>query len=149
MNTYREEIGNKLNVLLEKNYEAEKGFKKAAEHTDNKFLKGYFERKSKEKYVFGHELKTEIISYGQDVEKKDSITAKAHRTWIDVKVLFSSDSEEAILEETVRGEKFAIKEYAEVLEELTLPPSTAVILKKQKSAIELGLTNMKTLEDLA
>ncbi|WP_298486942.1 PA2169 family four-helix-bundle protein [uncultured Maribacter sp.] len=149
MNTYREAIGNKLNNLLEKTYDAEKGFKKAAEKTNNAFLKGYFDRKTKERYNFGQELKTEIKAYGQEVETGDSMAAKAHRTWIDIKTLFATDNEEAILEEAIRGEKAAVKEYTEVLNDTTLPPSTAHVLGKQKKAIEIGITNIKTLEDLA
>ena len=42
MSTYTEEVGNKLNELLEKTYDAEKGFKKAAENTENPQLKAFF-----------------------------------------------------------------------------------------------------------
>ena len=148
MNTYTETIGNKLNDLLEKTYDAEKGFKKAAENIDNSYLKGFFERKAKQRYTFGHELKTEIKSFGQDVEKGDSMTSKAHRTWMDLKAMFSSNSEEAMLEEAIRGENAAVKEYKEVLNETALPQSTALLLKKQCNAIEVGFNNIKTLEDI-
>jgi len=149
MSTYSETIGNKLNDLLEKTYDAEKGFKKAAENTDNTSLKGYFEHKAQERYDFGHELKTEIKSFGQEVGKGDSVTAKAHRAWMDVKALFSSDNDEAMLEEAIRGEKAATEEYADVLNETALPPSTAQILTKQRHAIEVGLNKIKRLEDIA
>ncbi len=149
MSTYSETIGSKLNDLLEKTYDAEKGFKKAAENVENSYLKSYFERKAQERYNFGHELKSEIKSLGQEVDKGDSLTAKAHRSWMDVKALFSSDNEESMLEEAIRGEKAAVEEYADVLQETTLPPSTESILMKQRNAIEVGLNNIKTLEDLS
>lgn len=57
MNTYTQEVGQKLNALLEKTYDAEKGFKKAAENIENNSLKIYFNRKAEERYTFGHELK--------------------------------------------------------------------------------------------
>lgn len=148
MGTYTETIGNKLNDLLEKTYDAEKGFKKAAENTEHARLKSYFERKSKERYDFGHELKDEIHSFGQEVDKGDSLTSKAHRAWMDVKALFSSDNEEAMLEEAIRGEKAAVEEYEEVLKETALPPSTGTLLMKQKQTIESGLSTIKRLEDL-
>lgn len=148
MSTYSETIGSKLNDLLEKTYDAEKGFKKAAENTEHSNLKAYFERKAHERYKFGHELKSEIQSYGQEVDAGDSITSKAHRTWMDVKALFSSDNEESMLEEAIRGEKASVEEYEDVLRESTLPPSTATLLNKQKSAIEGGLSTIKRLEDL-
>ncbi len=55
MSTYSETIGSKLNDLLEKTYDAEKGFEKAAENTKHSNLKAYFERKAQERYDFGHE----------------------------------------------------------------------------------------------
>ena len=149
MSTYTENVSEKLNDLLEKTYDAEKGFKKAAEHTDHTALKSYFEGKAKQRYDFGHELKSEIKSYGQEVDKGDSLTGKAHRAWMDAKALFSSDNEEAMLKEAIRGEKASIEEYEDVLEDTTLVSTTSAILRNQKQAIEAGLTTIKTLEDLS
>ncbi|SIQ01410.1 ferritin-like domain-containing protein [Maribacter ulvicola] len=148
MSTYTEEVGEKLNDLLEKTYDAEKGFKKAAENTDNVQLKSYFESKAKQRYDFGHELKTEMMSFDKQIDKGDSFTGKAHRAWMDVKALFSLDDAEAMLEEATRGEKAAIEEYEEVLKETSLPSNTATILRNQKEAIRNGLSNIKTLEDI-
>ncbi|MFS4469768.1 ferritin-like domain-containing protein [Maribacter sp. 2210JD10-5] len=149
MSTYTESVGNKLNDLLEKTYDAEKGFKKAAENTNNSALKSYFNGKAQQRYDFGHELKSEIKSFGQEVDKGGSFTGKAHRTWMDVKAMFSSDNEEAMLEEAIRGEKASIEEYNEVLNETSLPTSTSQVLNKQKVAIENGLSTINTLEDLS
>ncbi|MGO4920039.1 ferritin-like domain-containing protein [Maribacter spongiicola] len=148
MSTYTEQVGEKLNELLEKTYDAEKGYKKAAENTENDQLKSFFDSKASQRYDFGHELKAEIKSFGQEIDKGDSITGKAHRAWMDVKALFSSDSAEAMLEEAIRGEKAAIEEYEEVLKETSLPSTTATILRSQKEAIQNGLSNIKMLESI-
>ena len=111
MGTYTENVGKKLNELLEKTYDAEKGFKKAAENVEHTALKTYFNQKAQERYNFGHELKSEIKAFNQDVDKGGSLTGKAHRAWMDVKSLFSSNDEESMLEEAIRGEKSAIEEY--------------------------------------
>ncbi|WP_396632799.1 PA2169 family four-helix-bundle protein [Maribacter sp. R86514] len=148
MSTYTEEVGNKLNDLLEKTYDAERGFKKAAENTENAQLKSYFETKAQQRYDFGHELKSEFKTFGQEIDKGDSVTGKAHRAWMDVKALFSLDSAEAMLEEAIRGEKAAIEEYDDVLEDTSLPSTTATVLTSQKQAIKNGLSNIKMLEDI-
>ncbi|MEP2280514.1 PA2169 family four-helix-bundle protein [Maribacter sp.] len=148
MSTYTEEVGNKLNELLEKTYDAEKGFKKAAENTENMPLRSFFETKAKQRYDFGHELKSEIKTFGQEIDKGDSMTGKAHRAWMDVKALFALDNAEAMLEEAIRGEKSAIEEYDDVLEDTSLPSTTATILRSQKEAIKNGLSNIKMLEDI-
>lgn len=148
MSTYTEEVGNKLNALLEKTYDAEKGFKKAAENVNNPSLKSYFKNKAQERYNFGHELKREIRSFNQDVDKGGSLTGKAHRAWMDVKSLFSNDDEESMLEEAIRGEKAAVDEYEDVLKETSLPLSTKSILQSQKNIINDGLAKINELEDI-
>lgn len=149
MKTYTEEVGEKLNDLLEKTYDAEKGFKKASENVNNAALKSYFTKKAQERYNFGHELKSELNAFGQEIDKGGSINGSVHRTWMDVKALFSSDNEESMLEEAIRGEKSAINEYSAVINETSLPNSTKSILESQKNRIENGLSTIKTLEDLS
>ncbi|REG87803.1 ferritin-like domain-containing protein [Winogradskyella sediminis] len=148
MATYTEQVGNKLNDLLEKNYDAEKGYAKAAENTEHSGLRTFFNRKSQERRTFGHDLKSEIRSFGQEVDKGGSFTGSAHRTWMDVKALFSADNEESMLEEAIRGEKASVNEYEEVLQESTLPSSTKSILESQKNQIQSDLSNVKSLENL-
>jgi len=149
MKSYTEQVGNKLNVLLEKTYDAEKGYKKAAENVKNESLKTFFNNKAKQRYDFGHELKTEIKSFGQEVDKGGSITGDAHRAWMDVKAVFSTDNEESMLEEAIRGEKSSVEEYTEVLNETSLPSSTQNLLATQKQKIEGSLSTIKSLEDLS
>ncbi|WP_299669720.1 PA2169 family four-helix-bundle protein [uncultured Polaribacter sp.] len=148
MSTYTEEVGEKLNALLEKTYDAEKGFKKAAENIENKSLKRYFNMKAEERYSFGHDLKKEIRSFNQEVDKGGSLTGTVHRAWMDIKALFSLDNEESMLEEAITGEKAAVEEYEDILKEISLPSSTIELLEAQKKKIELGLHNIKSLEDI-
>jgi len=148
MSTYTEEVGKKLNNLLEKTYDAEKGFNKAAENIEHAPLKSYFRKKAQERLNFGRELKQEIRSFNQDVDKGGSVTGTAHRAWMDVKSLFSANDEESMLNEAIRGEKAAIEEYVEVLNDTSLPISTKSILQSQKTTINNGLAKINTLEDL-
>lgn len=137
-----------LNGLLERIHDGEKGFKKASEHTDHFFLKGYFEKKSKERFNFGNELKNEISMYGVHDDESGSFEGAAHRTWMDIKAFFSIDNDESMLEAAITGEKAALEEYNDILKESTLPLSTRAILLKQKEAIEDDLRTIKKLEDL-
>ncbi|MGJ8592604.1 MAG: ferritin-like domain-containing protein [Aquaticitalea sp.] len=149
MSQYTDTVGNRLNDLLEKTYDAEKGFKKASENAKHAGLKSYFGNKAQERYDFGHQLKSELKSFGQEPDKGGSVTGAAHRTWMEVKSWFSADEDESMLEEAIRGEKASVEEYREVLEETTLPVSTKEILLQQKNTIEKGLSNIKRLEDLS
>ncbi|MBJ2172659.1 PA2169 family four-helix-bundle protein [Aureibaculum sp. A20] len=148
MTKYREIVGDKLNAILEKNFDAENGYTKAASNAKNEALKNFFKNKAQERNYFKSELKSEVASFGQKFETSGSITGAAHRTWMDVKALFSSENDESMLEEAIRGEKASVQEYDDVLKETSLPLSTQNILLKQKSQIEKTLSTIKTLEDL-
>lgn len=148
MSNYTDKLGNQLNDILEKNYDAEKGFKQAADNAKHAGLKAYFNSKAQERYNFGHQIKSELKLFGQEPDKGGSATGAAHRTWMEVKSWFASDDDEAMLEEAIRGEKASVEEYTEVINETTLPGSTKQLLQTQKDTIVQGLSNIKRLEDL-
>ncbi|MEO2063269.1 MAG: PA2169 family four-helix-bundle protein [Christiangramia sp.] len=144
--SYSEEGSNKLNELLEKNYDAEKGYKLAAQKVKNERLKAFFTERAQERYDFGHELKSEIRNFGENPDKGSSLAGDAHRSWMNLKASLSNDKDEAVLEETVRGEKAAVEEYEDILKDSNIPASTGNILMKQKNAIVASLNEVKTLE---
>ena len=106
MNTYSEQVGKKLNDLLEKTYGA-------------------------------------LISVFNSCPKLYLSSA-----WMDIKGFLSLDSEESMLEEAIRGEKAAVEEYQEIINDTSLPSSTRDILVSQKNKIENGLQNIKSLENI-
>ncbi|QED38772.1 PA2169 family four-helix-bundle protein [Antarcticibacterium arcticum] len=143
---YAEEVADKLNNLLEKNYDTEKGYKYAAENVENPELKSFFNERAQERYDFGHELKSEIRNFGESPEKGSSFTGDVMRSWMNLKSHISPNKEEAILEETIRGEKAAVEEYNEVMKDVDMPPSTQNVLMKQRNAITAALNKVQSLE---
>lgn len=143
---YTEKMSNKLNELLEKNYDAEKGYKKASEIVDNQKLKHFFDQQAQSRYDFGHELKSEIRQYGETVDKGGSVTGTMHRAWMDIKTTFTSNDEEAILKEITKGEKAAVEDYNEVINDTTLPPTTKKILTTHRENINTALQSAKNFE---
>lgn len=147
--SYTEKVGDRLNTLLTKSYDAEAGYKKAAEKVENGGLKNFFKKRAQDRYNFGHEIKQEVRSFGQEVDQGTSFTADAHRAWMDVKSALTSDTDEAVLEEAIRGEKASVEEYNEILAETSLPNSTRVLLEKQRNNIQNALNEVKILEEWA
>ncbi len=143
---FTEKMTNKLNELLEKNYDAEKGYKKAAENVENTQLKQFFNEQAQKRNSFGHEIKTEIRNYGETPDKGGSTTGALHRTWMDIETAFSSNDEETILKEVQKGEKAAVEEYNEVIEDTTLPPTTQKILTNQRDTINNACESAKNFE---
>tara|TARA_B100001063_G_C16653784_1_gene497365 strand:+ start:333 stop:779 length:447 start_codon:yes stop_codon:yes gene_type:complete len=147
--SYSKEVSNKLNELLEKNYDAEKGYKLAAEKVKRQDLKSFFSQRAQERYDFGHELKSEIRNFGENPDKGSSLKGDVHRSWMNLKASLSNDKDESVLEEAIRGEKSAVEEYENILKEKEIPASTQNILMKQKNAIVASLNEVKTLEKQA
>lgn len=143
---YTEDMSKKINDLLEKNYDAEKGYKKAAEIVDNDKLKQFFEEQAQNRYDFGHKLKDEIKNIGSQPDKGGSTKGDLHRTWMEIKSTFTSNDEEAILKEVQKGEEAAVEEYTEVIDDTTLPPTTKQILIKQRDNVKSALQSAKNFE---
>ena len=146
---YTEKISNKLNELLEKNYDAEKGYLSSAENVDNTRLKIFFKTRASERSQFAKELRTEILSYGQIPEDSGSFQGTMHRNWMSLKSLFSANDEEAILEEALRGERASLEEYAEILKYEDFAPSTQKMLEEQHQKIQAAINSLMVEEELA
>lgn len=149
MNNKQSKIVNQLEEILEKNRDAQKGYKKAAENAKDSRLKSYFEKKSMDRNGFNMSLKNELVANYDEIDDAGSFTGTIHRAWMDVKSLFSADDDEAMLEEAIKGDKAAVEEYDEVLEDSNLPQALIQLLREQKNAIRADLSKIKSLEDLA
>ncbi|MGY5848085.1 ferritin-like domain-containing protein [Salegentibacter sp. HM20] len=143
---FSEKISEKLNKLLVRNIDAEKGYRFAEENVEDPQLKNYFSESAAERYDFSHELKSEIRNFGEPPKEESSIAGDAHRTWMNIKTALTANKAEAALEEAARGEKAALEDYEAILKDSEIPASTAQVLLKQKKAIVASLNKVKSLE---
>ncbi len=148
--TYSEKISQKLNDLLEKTYDAESGYKLAAEKVTVPAVHRFLNDKVQQRFDFGQALKAEIEDYGQLPDKGGSTKGALHRTWMNLATTLSGNETERILEEVERGEKESLEAYNDILgdKELTLPPSTRNLLSKQRDAIQAALNTARVYEEL-
>ncbi|WP_027377744.1 ferritin-like domain-containing protein [Kaistella palustris] len=143
-----EKVVDLLNDLLTKNYDAEKGYKEAAEKVEHQALRSYFTAQAKNRYDFGHEIKGLIAKYGGEPDKGTSVAGDIHRTWIAIRDAFSS-GDKNIYEECIRGEETFSEEYGEVLNETGIPSDVAETVRKQKASVDRALLSLRTMEDFA
>lgn len=120
----------RLNTLITRNYDAEEGFKQASEKAENPGLKDYFLRRSKMHYDFGHDLKSEIKNLGGDIEKGTSVKGDLHRSWLNLKSTLKGDTDEALVEECLRGQKVAEEDYQQAVDDLKDPLSSKLAVHK-------------------
>lgn len=143
-----DQIVDNLQGLLEKNYDAHKGFTKAMEDAKNPRLKGFLQKQAAQRSRFATELTHEIRNLNETPKESGSVTGSLHRTWIDIKSALTGDDDEAVLEECIRGEKASADEYKEKLSEYTYPANITSVIQKQATEINSTLAKVKTLEDL-
>lgn len=145
----RNENGQKVEGILEKSIDAEKGYETASKNAKVVSLKNYFTEKSRQRGNFINDLKRELSKNNSaEVESNGSITGDLHRAWMEIKSTLSVDNDEAMLEESIRGEKAALKEFEQVLETEYLSLEMRNILSKQYSIIKNDLETIKTLDDI-
>ena len=143
---FKKEIANNLNQLLEKNYDAEKGYKDAADKVQNTRMKQFLEEQAQLRYDFGHQIKSEIKAFDGEVDKGGSVKGSMHRAWMDLKSAVSSDKEANVMEEVQRGEQSALEEYDEVINNAHLPATTKDILTQQRAKIHQAQQSAKNWE---
>lgn len=141
-------MAEKLNELLQRNMDAEKHFRQAAEDVRNERLKEFLMDRALQRYDFRQELRSEIRNFGEEIEDESTTKGDLRRTWSDLKAALSSNKEEAVLEEVVKGERGTVKEYNEAIKEYEFPPSTENLLIKQRNAIERTMRQATELEDV-
>lgn len=138
----------KLQTLYNRNYDAERGYQTVAQEINNPSLKGMFESYSRQRHQFHNKIRDEIVSLGGDVNLGTSPRADLHQSWIQIKSLFTNGSEEAMLNEVVRGEDVLIAEYEDVLASTDLLPSTKATLEDQLELITKSKHQMQRLESV-
>jgi len=149
MALFDEKTESKLNDLIEKAYDAEKGFRKAADHVDDSRLKTFFTEKARVRSGYITDLRSLLTKHGMDVIEKDgSASGSMHRAWIDTKAFFSTDEEESMLEEVRKGEKQAIDDYDDILDNCELNQPVRDLLEQQKAEIVESYNKADYLEDI-
>lgn len=147
---YPEKISKKLNNLLQKTYDAQKGYQLAADKVENPAVKQFLNDKVSQRKHFAAELETAIRKFGWEAETEGSIKGDMHRGWMELTASLTGNETERILEEVERGETSSIKGYNEILEDdsYKLMPETRILLINQRDAIQAALNTSRMYETL-
>tara|TARA_R110002050_G_scaffold89774_1_gene188970 strand:- start:24018 stop:24491 length:474 start_codon:yes stop_codon:yes gene_type:complete len=122
------------------------GYETAAETINDDDLKTQFLRIVQQRKGFVEELKNEAYRLG--IELDDMGTAKGffHRTWLTAKATISTDTNEKVIEESMKGEKYAVDTYHEVMKGEKLPIYLEETLEKQQSLIKAAILQLEGLK---
>ncbi|RXJ52663.1 ferritin-like domain-containing protein [Gelidibacter gilvus] len=140
---------NVLQGIIEKNYDAEKGYKKAMQDAKNPALKNFLKQQALQRSTFATAIDKELRDLGETPKESGSVTGTLHRAWIDIKSSLAGNDDEAVLEEVIRGEKASVDEYVDAIKDKPLLPKVQSVLQSQLDDIQGTLNRVKTLEDIA
>ena len=145
---HKEKLINSLQEILQKNHEAEQGLNQVKEKTNSPTLKTWLQQKANERKEFAEDINTELKKLGAEAKPSGSFGGAAHRVWIDVKTALSTNRDETILEECIRGDEASVEEYREQLRAPYMAGTVVGVLADQRTKIEQSLQTFKRLEDL-
>lgn len=144
----RKETVNVLQSIIEKNYDAEKGYKKAMQDAKNPALKGFLQQQAAKRSNYATAIDQELRLIGEQPKESGSVTGSLHRAWIDIKSSVAGNTDEAVLEEVIRGEKASVEDYQDALKKPHLAPQVSNVLQTQLNDIQGTLNKVKRLEDI-
>lgn len=143
MSNQTQPIVDSLHKLIELNKDSDRGYKEASENIDDPELKTILYRLSQQRAEFRGDLEDILHKdYKDDANPSDSFLSKLHRSWMDFKTALSSNDNEAVLEECVRGEKHAIDAYEDALK-AKLPAYIEEKVKEQLGLIKGALNQVQ------
>lgn len=137
-----------LQELLQKTYDAEAGYKQVMTKAQNEPLKDWLQIKAKQRSAFANQLDEQIRNFNQEPLKKGSLLGDTHRTWIDLKTAISTNTDEAILEECVRGEEATVDEYSKQMNSGNFDPEVHNVIAYQREKVLSDLRTVRSLEEV-
>ena len=136
-----------LNDLVETSKDGEKGFRKAAEDTQDTELRSKFLQRGEDCAKGAADLQQIVARLGGKPEKGGSVAGALHRGWVDVRAAVAKRDDVAILEECERGEDVAKATYRKALEEESLPSDIRSVVQRQYDGVIRNHDEIRNLRD--
>ncbi len=143
----QQEIVSDLKGLVSILNDGKVGYKEAVDNVESENLKSTFLELSNQRHAYAEELKAHIAQHGGDSDNDEGgVLGALHRAWLDIKEVFSSNEEGAILEAITTGEKAALDKYDEVLEDYRDHADHYALLTNQRQGIASSLAKIESLK---
>lgn len=137
-----------LQELLVKNYDANKGFKKAFNYAKDPNLRDYLKVQALMHHRFATQLDKLIHSLNETPINEGSTVGRFHRTWMDIMAGIYKSDDEKILDECRRGQRATFNEYKRKIKHEKFPAEIKNILKYHLLEMENMLTGVKIKQDV-
>ncbi len=142
----QEQIVSDLKGLISILNDGKIGYKEAVENVESENLKSTFIEFSNQRSAYAQELKQHILLHGGESDNEEGgVLGALHRGWLDIKEVFTSKDDSAILEAIATGEKAALEKYDEVLENYRDHADHHAMLTKQRQGVADALRKIESL----
>lgn len=94
------------------------------------------------------DLEATVRRLGGDPAESGHVSASIHRGWMNIKAAVTAHDDRQIVDEAIRGEEVAVKQYREALEK-PLPDAVHGLVERQLRGVEENLASVRALMPLA
>jgi uncharacterized protein (TIGR02284 family) len=134
-----------LNNLIETCKDGQEGFRTASEGVGDNNLRSLFLQYSQQRAQFARQLQEEVLKLGGSPEKRGSVSAAAHRGWMNIKSAVTGKDDGAIVSECELGEDSARDAYRNALSE-DLPAEARSLVLQQYNQVKEAHDRVRSLE---
>lgn len=135
-----------LRNLLSRNRDAGKGFVEVANNISHAGLTQWLIDWAKIHEGLANQLEQMMKELGGHPDGDTSLLGELHLVWIDLKSQWTNNDTAALLDECLRGEKTALKDYEQVIAMKDIPEFGRNILNYQRSKIKEAIRDLKLLK---
>lgn len=104
-----------LNTLIRTNLEAHKGYKQAAENIADPEISTTLETMAQKHHKYVNDLSEVVDEMGGKPRDNSTTLGKFHAGWRNLEALLNNGDKSMLIDECVKGEQAAIKNYREAL----------------------------------
>ena len=133
-----------LNEAANNARDGELGFVEAASHTETPALKQFFEQRARACRDSAAELQDRLAQLGGEADESGSVSAAAHRVWLQIRGLFGGAGDETILAECERAEGAALAHLRNALQQ-NLPDEIHALMLRQYECTQRNHDMVRTL----
>lgn len=126
-----------LNSLIETTLDSMKGFSDAAEDSNGPHAQ-FFREMASERSSCASALQARVTALGGSPEEHSSVTAAAHRGFMNLKETLMGNSDRAVIEEVERGEDYIKGKYEAALQDGELSPETRQTIEQAYQSVRKG-----------
>ena len=142
------EISSVLKDLVQINVDRYNGCQKAIEDVHDSDLKDMFRRMGEQSLNFKNELEGLSVNDVHVPTDETSAASKLHRTWIDIKSVFTGKDRHSVLAAAEQGEDTILKTYNEALQNNSgMPTDLMQVVQRQKQELLQSHNMVKALRD--